>query len=100
MNIFLPVIALSCYDVPDADIVISGGGGKFCSTPTPGERTDGMDVSCDDLGDATGQEVPDNDSSVVASDSKEGAKPVEAAGDCHGDTVQRSIEFLRIILSK
>ena len=100
MNIFLPVITLSCYDVPDADIVISGGGGKFCSTPTPGERTDGMDVSCDDLGDATGQEVPDNDSSVVASDSKECSKPVEAAGDCHGDAVERSIEFLRIILSK
>ena len=94
------MITLSCYDVPDADIVISGGGGKFCSTTTPGERTDGMDVSCDDLGDATGQEVPDNDSSVVASDSKEGSKPVEAAGDCHGDAVERSIEFLRIILSK
>ena len=94
------MITLSCYDVPDADIVISGGGGKFCSTPTPGERTDGMDVSCDDLGDATGQEVPDNDSSVVASDSKEGSEPVEAAGDCHGDAVERSIEFLRIILSK
>ena len=96
----LPVITFSCDDVPHADVVVRGGGGELGSTPTPGQRTDGVDVGGDNLGDPPGQKVPDHDPPVIAAHSEQCSEPVEAAGDCHGDTVQRSIELLRIILTK
>ena len=54
----------------------------------------------DDLGDSSGQEVPDDNPAIVTADSEERAVPVKGAGDGHGDAVQGPIELLRIILSE
>lgn len=54
-----------------------------------------MNVGTDDLGDAPGQEVPDDDAPVVTAHSKQRAPAVEGAGQGHADAVQRAIGLLQ-----
>lgn len=53
-----------------------------------------MDVSADDFGDAPRQEVPDDDSPVVAAHGQQRAPAVEGAGERHANAVQGPICFL------
>ena len=53
-----------------------------------------MDVCTNDFGDAPCEEVPDDDSTIVAAHSQQGAPAVEGAGKGHADTVQSAICLL------
>lgn len=57
-----------------------------------------MNVGTDDLGDAPGQEVPDDDAPVVAAHGEQRAPAVEGAGQGHADAVQRAIGLLGVVL--
>lgn len=54
-----------------------------------------MDVSADDFGDPSGQEIPDDDSPVVAAHGQQGPPAVEGAGEGHADTVEGAICLLK-----
>ena len=96
----LPLVTLSRDDVPDAHVVVGGGGGELGPGPAPGERADRVDVRGDDLGDAAGEEVPDHDPPVVAAHREQRPEPVEAARHRHRDAVQGAIKLLRVVLPK
>lgn len=53
-----------------------------------------MDVCTDDFGDAPCEEVPDDDSAIVAAHSQQRSPAVEGAGKGHADTVQSAICLL------
>ena len=53
-----------------------------------------MDVCADDFGNPSCEEVPDDDPTIVAPHSQQGAPAVEGAGEGHADTVQSAICFL------
>ena len=93
-----PVFTLPGDDVPHTHVVVGGGGAQLVAAPAPGEGAHGVDVGRDDLGDAAGQEVSDNDPAVIATYGEQRPKPVETAGHCHGDTVKRPVELLGVIL--
>lgn len=57
-----------------------------------------MNVGADDLGDAPGQEVPDDDAPVIAAHGEQRAPAVEGAGQGHADAVQRAISLLGVVL--
>lgn len=59
-----------------------------------------MYVGLDNFGDTPGQEVPNDDPSIIASDGQEGPEAIEVQSQCHGDAVQSSIILLRIILTE
>ena len=99
-NSSLPLVTLSRDDVPDAHVVVGGGGGELGPGPAPGERADRVDVRGDDLGDAAGEEVPDHDPPVVAAHREQRPEPVEAARHRHRDAVQGAIKLLRVVLPK
>lgn len=53
-----------------------------------------MYVCTDDFGNAACQEVPDDNTAVVAAHRQEGPPAVEGAGEGHADAVKRSICLL------
>jgi hypothetical protein len=57
-------------------------------------------VSRDDLGNAPGEEVPDNQATVVATDREKRSPSIERTRQRHRDAVQGSIEFLKEQASK
>lgn len=68
---------------------------KINISPLSPQGADGVNVGADDLGDAPGQEVPDDDAPVVAAHGEQRAPAVEGAGQGHADAVQRAIGLLR-----
>ena len=64
------------------------------------ERADRVDVGLYDLCDPPGEEVPDDDPPVVASDREEGPEPVELARDGHRHAVQGPVVLLGVVLPK
>lgn len=59
-----------------------------------------MNVCTNYFSNASRQEIPDDDSTVIAADCKQRAPPVKGASQGHADTIQSSISFLWIILPK
>ncbi len=59
-----------------------------------------MNVRLDDLGDAAGQKVPNDDAAVVAPHRQQRPETVEGQGQGHGDAVQRTLVLLGVILAK
>lgn len=53
-----------------------------------------MYVSIDDLGNATGQEIPHDNPAIIAADSEQRPLTVEGTGDGNAHTVQRPIKVL------
>ena len=53
-----------------------------------------MDVRIDDFSNSSCQEIPDDNTSVVAANGEQRATLVEDARDCHTDTVEGAIEVL------
>merc|ERR1719471_2559600 len=77
-----------------------GGGDELAAGARPRERADRVHVRLDDLGDAPGEEVPDDDPAVVASDGEERAEAVELRRQRHRHAVQRTVVLLRVVLTK
>lgn len=53
-----------------------------------------MDMCADDFGDAPCEEVPNDNTAIIAPHSQKGAPAVEGAGEGHADTVQSAICLL------
>lgn len=70
-------------------------GKKKNISPLSPQGADGVNVGADDLSDAPGQEVPDDNAPVVAAHGEQRAPAVEGAGQGHADAVQRAIGLLR-----
>ena len=92
------LFALAGQHVPDGDVVVGGRRDELPAGSRPRERANRVDVGADDLGDAAGQKVPDDDAAVVAAHGQQGAESVEVERDGHGDAVQRAVIFLGVIL--
>lgn len=55
-----------------------------------------MDVCTDDFGNAPCEEIPNDNSAIVAAHSQQGAPAIEGAGEGHTDTVQSAICLLHM----
>lgn len=67
----------------------------MCGLPQASpQRAHRVNVRADDFGNAAGQEVPDDDTAVVAAHRQERAPAVEGAGERHADTVKGAIGLL------
>lgn len=55
-----------------------------------------MDVCTNYFSNASGQEIPDDDSAIITANCKQRAPPVKGASQGHADTIQRSIGLLKI----
>ena len=53
-----------------------------------------------DLGDPPGQEVPDDDTAIVAADGEKGALAVEHARDGARNAVEGAVEFFWVVLTE
>uniref|UniRef100_A0A6B0UQE2 Putative secreted protein n=1 Tax=Ixodes ricinus TaxID=34613 RepID=A0A6B0UQE2_IXORI len=94
------LIALSGEHIPDADAVVCRSTEQLVTVPTEAEGTDRVHVRTDDLGNASCQEVPDDNPTVVAANSQKRSTLVESTCDCQADAVQSSIKFLWVVLAK
>lgn len=59
-----------------------------------------MYVRRNDLGDASCEKVPDDDTTVIASDGQQRAVFVEHTRDGQRNAIKRSVELLGIVLAK
>jgi hypothetical protein len=57
-------------------------------------------TNLNNFGDSSCQEIPDNESSVVAADGEEGTVPIELAAYGHRDAIESAIVLLGVILTK
>ena len=53
-----------------------------------------MNVCADDFGDASREEVPDDDSAIVTTDGQQRPPAIKGAGQSHADAVQSAIGLL------
>lgn len=92
--------ALAGEHLPDADGVVGGSGDQVLAISRPVQRDHRVHVCRYDLGDASGQEVPDYHTTVVAADGQQRAATIETACDRDRDAVQNAVELLRIVLAE
>ena len=59
-----------------------------------------MNVGGNDLGNAPGQKVPNDDAAIVATHCQQGSVLVEGTRYRQGDTIQRTIELFRVVLAE
>ena len=64
------------------------------------ERTNRVDMCIDKLCNATGEEIPDNNPSIVAANSQQCSLPVKSTRDGNTHTVQVSVKILWEVLTK
>ena len=55
-------------NVPEEHVPVGGGGEEFVSAPVPAERRDWVDVPTAEPSDPTGHEIPDGNTTIVATD--------------------------------
>ncbi len=73
-----------------------GWAGQIITVLIIPKRTNRMHMGADEFGDASSEKVPDDDASIVAPHSQQGALPVESTCHCYADTIQGSIEVLYV----